>query len=269
METVSRAVFFAFFLCGVLCAASERVDSSAADAAPAADLLDHIRTANEQLYTNLESFVCNEEITRYEGRLSAEKPGEKAHQIDKLTAKVSFENGTEQYVDVRQNKRRRSSISTISGAWSENEYGTLLRQTQAFLATQHAEFLKNSDLDGTPAAVYGFDVSEEESPWDLEVGGRHYQVPFWTQVWVSRNSGQILRIERSSTSAPGETQISELRWSVRLAPVELNGRTWLLPKTAEYAVSYEESDRREWNYMTFSDYRRYGSEVALRFDDVK
>lgn len=261
----SRAALFALFLGGVLCAANERADPSAADSAPAADLLDRVRTANEQLYTDLESFVCNERIIRYEGHLN----GEKAHQIDKVTAKVSFENGVEQYTEVRQNKHQRSRISGIAGAWSENEYGTLLRQTQAFLATQRAEFLKNSDLDGAPAAVYGFDVSEEESPWDLEVGGQHYQVPFRTQVWVSPDSGQILRIERISTSAPGETQISQLRWSVRLAPVEMNGRTWLLPKTAEYAVSYDESDRREWNYMTFSDYRHYGSEVALRFDDVK
>ena len=67
----------------------------------------------------------------------------------------------------------------------------------------------------------------------------------------------------------GETMISEVDWSVKLAPVELNGHTWLLPKSGQYAVLYAESNRREWNLMSFSDYRRYGSEVAVRFDDVK
>ncbi len=259
-----RAASSAVLLYGALCFASDSAEKSVS-AVPQTDLLMRVRAANQQLYTNLESFVCQEQIVRYELRSRGEKP----HQIDKLSAKVSFENGVEQYTEVRQNNRQRPSISSISGAWSENEYGTLLQQTQLLLSTQHVDFVKNAALDGAPVAVYGFDVAPEESPWDLEVGGEHYRVPFRTEVWVSRDSGDILRIERASLSTPGETQISELRWSVTLSPTDLNGHTWLLPKTAEYAVSYESSDRREWNQMTFSDYRRYGSEVAVHFDDAQ
>lgn len=259
-----RAASAVLFICSALCFAADSA-KKAAGAVTQTDLLLRVRAANQQLYTDLQSFVCKEQIVRYELRSDGEKP----YQIDRLTAKVSFENGVEQYTEVRQNNRRRSSLSTISGAWSENEYGTLLQQTQMLLATQHVDFLKNAELDGAPVAVYAFDVAAEESPWDLEVGGEHYQVPFHTQVWVSRESGRILRIERASTSAPGETQISGLRWSVRLSPVELNGHTWLLPQTAEYSVSYGLSERREWNQMTFSDYRRYGSEVAVHFDDAQ
>lgn len=240
----------------------ERADNP--PAATPADLLQRVRAANEQLYADLKSFVCKERIVRYERRSDEGKP----RQIDTLTAKVSFENGVEQYAEVRQNKRQRSKISSISGAWSENEYGTLLKQTQTLLAKTNVEFVKNGEADGVPVAVYGFDVPEEESPWDLEVGGRHYQVAFHTEVTVARDSGQILEIERTSTAAPEETLIAELRWSVRLARVDLNGHAWLLPASAEYHVAYQDSEGREWNEMTFSDYRRYGSEVALRFEDA-
>lgn len=226
------------------------------------DLLLRVRAANEQLYTDLESFVCNEHMTRYKGSLS----GDKAHQIDTVTARVSFENGTERYSDVRQNRQARSGISAVTGAWSEGEFGTLLRQTQLLLTTQPATLLRESHLNGADVAVYAFEVSEEDSPWDLEVSGEHYRVPFRTEVTVSQASGQILEIERTSMSVLPETHISEIRWSVSLAPVELNGRTWLLPKDGEYAVSYSESGRREWNLLTFSGYHRYGSEVAVRFD---
>jgi hypothetical protein len=229
------------------------------------ELLSRVRAANEQLYTDLESFVCNERMTRYKGSLS----GDKAHQIDIVTARVSFENGTERYTDVRQNRQLRSSISVVPGAWSEGEFGTLLRQTQMLLLTEPASFLRDSHLDGTATAVYAFEVPEEDSPWDLEVGGEHYRIPFRTEVSVSQSSGQILDIERTSTEMPPQTHISEMRWSVSLAPVDLNGRTWLLPKSGEYAVLYEESGRREWNLLSFSDYHRYGSEVAVRFDEVK
>ena len=241
------------------------VPNPAAAPASAGDLLARVRAANEQLYADLESFVCNEQMTRYKGPLS----GDKAHQIDTLTARVSFENGQEHYSDVRQNREKRPDISSVPGAWSEGEFGTLLRQTQLLLATQRVSLLRDSHLDGAPFAVYAFEVSEEDSPWDLEVSGQHYRVPFRTEVSVSQASGQILEIERTSTGVSPETRISEIRWGVSLAPVELNGRTWLLPKSGEYAVSYAESGRREWNLLSFSAYRRYGSEVALRFGAVQ
>jgi hypothetical protein len=248
----------ALLLCGLLPAADDR------SAAPA-DLLDRARAANEQLYSDLESFVCNEQIVRYKGALDAAT----GRQIDTVTARVSFENGEERYTQVRQNKRPRTDIAGLPGAWSEGEFGTLLRQTQVLLTTQPVTFLRDEELDGSPAAVYSFEVSEADSPWDLEVAREHYRVPFRTEVWVSPSSGQIVRIERASTTLSSASRISEIRWSVALAPVEMNGRTWLLPRTGEYSVAYQESGQREWNRMQFSDYHRYGSEASLRFDRVK
>jgi hypothetical protein len=125
----------------------------------------------------------------------------------------------------------------------------------------------NTDINGAPATLYRFDVSEQDSRWHLEIESRHYHVPFRADVWVSLSTGQIVKIERTSTTIPLETGISELRWSVSLETVALNGKSWLLPKTGEYEVLYEESHHREWNLLSFSDYRRYGSQVALSFND--
>jgi hypothetical protein len=224
--------------------------------------LAQVRLANELLYSDLQSFVCNERIDRYRGALG----GVEGRRIDTVLTKVSFENGVEHYTDIRQNNRSLARISSISGAWSEGEFGTLLRQTQALLGSQLVLFQATTELNGVAAILYRFEVSEQDSPWDLEVEVSHYHLPFRTDVWVSQSSGQILKIERISTAIPSETRISEVRWSVSLDMVELNGKNWLLPSAGEYEVRYEESNRREWNLMSFSDYRRYGSEVALRFE---
>jgi hypothetical protein len=85
-------------------------------------------------------------------------------------------------------------------------------------------------------------------------------------VWISTATGEIMKIARTSLAIAPETGISGLEWKVTLEPVEINGKQWLLPKTGEYSVLYDQSNRREWNLMNFSNYRRYGSEVALRFD---
>ncbi len=225
------------------------------------DLLSRVRLANEELYSSLQSFVCDEQMERFKGNLS----GENARHIDTLETKVSFENGTEHYSGVLQNKRQRPSIAGISGAWSEGEFGTLLKQTQILLNTQPVVFQKYTDLNGAAAALYAVEISEQNSPWDLEVERRHYRIPFRTDVWVSRTTGEILKIERVSTGVTSQIGISEMRWGVTLEEAKLDGKTWLLPKTGTYAVLYESSRRREWNEMTFSGYHRYGSEVAVRF----
>ncbi|HZS54584.1 MAG TPA: hypothetical protein VFA65_09290 [Bryobacteraceae bacterium] len=224
-------------------------------------ILGMARETNEDVYNSLLSFVCSEQIERFKGPLSTET----AKQIDSVTATVSFENGTEHYSDIRQNTKARPSMASLSGAWSEGEFGTLLRQTQLLLSTQMPSFDTFATLDGAPAAIYQMDVSEDESPWDLEVRNQHYRLPFRTKIWVSEASGEILKIERISTHIPFRVGISEIRWNVVLKDVDLNGKTWLLPSIGEYAVLYQESSHREWNVMHFSDYHRYGSEVAIKF----
>jgi hypothetical protein len=225
-------------------------------------LLEKARAANSDLYSALKSFVCREEIERYKGDLK----GSKARPIDHVSAKLSFENGVEHYNEIRQNERARENLSDIMGAWSEGEFGTLLQQTGRLLEIQPVTFVAFETLAGIPSAIYRFEVSEKESPWDLQVGSQHYPIPFTTDVWISVASGEILRIARKSISIPADTRISEIDWDVSLAAVDLSGKTWLLPTAAGYSVTYSESKRREWNRMSFSNYRRYGSESALKFD---
>jgi hypothetical protein len=229
------------------------------------ELLEKSRLANDDLYANLKSFVCQEEIRRFKGDMG----GSKSRPIDRVSANLSFENGVERYYDIRQNSRSLASISALSGAWSEGEFGTLLQQTAQLLASQSVTFVESTTLAGNPAAIYRFNVSETESPWDLEVASKHYRIPFTTDVWISAANGEILKITRKSISIPEETRISEIDWDVTLDAVDLNGTTWRLPTAAAYSVSYVESKRREWNQMSFSGYRRYGSESLLRFDGFK
>ena len=225
------------------------------------DLLDKAQIENEKLYNSLQSFVCDETIERSHAALDLRS----VRRVDTLTARVSFENGTERYTDVRSNNRARASISHLNGAWSEGEFGTLLRQTRELLNSQQVLFVDSVVINGAPATRFEFEVPESESPWNLIVEGHSYRVPFRTVVAIDNTSGRILEVHRTSTSMPAETRISELQWSVRLDSVNVNRAQWLLPVSGEYSVLYAEENRREWNRLEFSNYHRYGSEVALRY----
>ena len=226
------------------------------------ELLARASAAGQDLYATLKSFVCNERVERFKGRISSNA----ARQVDSVTARLSFENGAEHYTNLRQKDRPLTALADLTGAWSEGEFGTLLKQTGQLLRSQPVSFVRWGEVDGAAAGLYQFEVTTENSPWDLLVSGRHFIIPFFTEVWISRSSGQILKIMRTSLSVPAELHISEINWEVTLGRVDLNARTWLLPKEASYQVLYRETNRREWNTMHFSDYHRYGSEVALRFN---
>lgn len=244
----------------------ERASAASLSVAPGQpQLLEKARAANTDLYSSLKSFVCREEIQRYKGDIK----GSKTRVVDHVSANLSFENGLEHYSDIHQNNHTRPSLSALNGAWSEGEFGTLLQQTGQLLEIQPVRFVSFDTMEGKSAAIFRFEVSEKESPWDLEVSAQHYNLSFTTDVWISVNNGAIIKIARKSIGIPAETGISEIDWDVTLAPVDLNGSSWLLPTSAGYSVTYAESSRREWNQMSFSTYHRYGAESELRFDAVR
>lgn len=251
---------FAADVTSALATASVPLTQNAAPPDASPDLLARVRAANQELYSNLQFFVCNERIRRFETVTAGA-----AHHIDTWTARVSFENGTEHYTQIRQDKQPRTTLASIAGAWSEGEFGTLLQQTQILMNTPGVVFKGYTELNGVPVAIYVVEIAAQYSPWDLEVERRHYRIPFRTETWVSRSTGQILKIERVSTELPTLVGIAEMRWSVTLESLALDQKSWLLPKAGSYAVVYKTTGRREWNELTFSEYHRYGSEVALRF----
>ena len=225
-------------------------------------ILERARSANEDVYSSLQSFVCDEQINRFRGSINAQS----AHPLDTVTAKLSFERGVEEYTNVRQNDRPRPGMSSLPGAWSEGEFGTLLLQTQQLISTQKVEFDSFADVAGERAAIYRFDVDENESPWDLSVAGKHYRLPFRTDVWVSVNTGEILRIARTTTRIDPGTHISEIQWDISLNHFNISGKNWLLPATGTYAVVYGESHHREWNLISFTGYQRYTSQASVKFE---
>jgi hypothetical protein len=224
-------------------------------------LLARVREKANRAYADLVNFVCRERIERFKGKLgsSAER------RVDVITSSVAFENGEERYMDIRQNNRILKSISDVSGAWSEGEFCTLLREATKVLSGNDGRFAAPRALSGEPAFIYMSDFDAINSPWDIRLGSKHYTIPFHGEVWIAPASAEVLRITRRATSMPDATHIAEVDWSVDFAPTVVDGREFLLPRSGKYDVSYANSYRHEWNTIYFSDYHRYGVEVAVHF----
>lgn len=205
--------------------------------------LEVVSDTADRVYTNLKSFVCEEHVDRFRNGKA----------LDQVDASLSFENGEEQYSHIRQNGAARPSMSSLSGAWSEGEFGSLLRQT--------SELLKSVSVTAQQDGSYSFDVDESSSPWDLAVGGREYRIAFRTVITINPGAIQIVR---HSLRLPQSSGIRQLDWAVTLQQTKVNGDWWYLPSSAEYMVTYS-ARHVEMNRLQFRNYRRYAAEVALRF----
>jgi hypothetical protein len=225
------------------------------------DLLDRIIISAFQVYEDLINFVCHEDIERYKGSAHSLT----GHKLDVITSTVSYDRDAEHYTDIYQNNKPLSRIRGLEGAWSEGEYGTLLGETLRALKSKNPVSVSYSSLNGAPAVVYCFDYSADDSPWEIEVSGHHYFLPFRGQLWASPDTGTVLRVDRIATDVPQQTGIAGVNWYVAFGPQTADQRTFWLPTRAVYSVSYLEGGRREWNLIAFSGYRRYGSDVVVRF----
>ena len=226
-----------------------------------ADLLDRIIVSASQIYEDLKNFVCREDIERYKGN-SRNPAGRK---IDVITSTVSYDRDAEHYTDIYQNNKPLNQIRGLSGAWSEGEYGTLLGETLKALRSRKIVSTASAQLEGAPAVVYSFNYSADESPWEIEVSGHHYFLPFRGQVWASPQTGAVLRVDRIATDVPQQTGIAGVNWSISFGAQTADKRPFWLPTKAVYSVSYLDGGRHEWNLIAFSGYRRYGSDVVVRF----
>jgi hypothetical protein len=224
-------------------------------------LLSRARANSADLASGLANFVCRERMERFRAAHgeSVGKP------IDIITSNVSFENGRERYTEILQNNKERKSIASISGAWSEGEYATFLNETRKVLDSEVLKLQSVTSLNGEPAGLFSFEFDQANSPWDLQIGSKHYPVGFLFEMWVSLKSGDIIRISRSSTSMSPQTQIAEVDWLVDFGAFDVDGKTFMLPKDGVYSVTYLTSPKHEWNVLTFSDYHRFSSEVAIHF----
>ena len=223
------------------------------------------QTAAQSLYFDLQSFICTEQVQRYRKT----EDGQATVPLGALSSRLSFEKGVERYSDLSQNGTPLTRMSEVEGAWSNGDYGTLIRHTSALLRSGKPIYARAEELTGIPAELFAFEIPSNESDWDLQVADIHFKLPFHADIWVSQASGQILKISWTSTAIPGNTGIGRIQWDIAVGPVDLSGRTWMLPKSGRYIVSYNDSYRQDTNFLTFSNYHRYEALSVIRYTDLQ
>jgi hypothetical protein len=226
------------------------------------ELLARVRESVARCQEGLSNLIFHERIDRYKG-----SGNDNAGQlVDVINSTVSVGQTTEEYTQIYRNKKSIKAISGLSGAWSAGGYHSMLRDVAKALSSGAITEPTLTVLTDTPVAVLGFDiVNGTDSSWEFQSELTHYLLPFHAEVWVSRDTGDILRISRQSLLTPPGTGIKEVTWSIDFAAGNIKGKQFWLPQSGTFSVSYLLDNHREWNLLSLSEFRHFEAESVVRY----
>jgi len=228
-----------------------------------AEDLSKLRAELDFKIQKLAGVIVHEDISRYS------EAGRGVRKIDNFNAVVEIIGGAELYSGVERNGRRYEHISQIEGLWSFGELATLLRSTRDSLDDCSPKTRAGVGEDGSLFYLVTFHSPAGNRRWFATIGSRLYWLEFEGEIRTSVLTGEMLSVRWTSVVLPPLTGIERIVWSVEFLPVEIAGRLCLMPGTAEYRVTHTGNGHRsDWNITKFREWKRYGSQVLLRFEET-
>jgi hypothetical protein len=228
-------------------------------------VIEKAREVAAQYAGALPNFFCQQITTRYE----SDHPKQGWTALDIVTADVAYEDGKESYKNIKVgNKLVNKGMDEIGGASSTGEFSTILED---LLSPATAPIFRKSGTDtihGRATFVYTFEVPRERSHWRVETASQLYYPAYRGSLWIDKQTSRVLRIEMQSRNMPilfpFDTTESAVDYDfVRLAIPE----PFLLPVDAEVLSCVRGSSNCSRNKIEFRNYRKFGSESSITFDN--
>jgi len=213
----------------------------------------------------LPSYVCTENIARY---YSDTKPAN-FRPIDLVSTEVVYENGREDYRNVQINgKPSKKKLEETGGAWSTGEFGTVLINLFNPATAANFHFRRDSRAGNVMAKMYDFEVSKENSHWDIHAGAQSYMPAYTGSIWIDPKSSRVLRIEMEAQHMPGEFPLDHVESATDYANVRLGDlKEHLLPVHSEILSGERGSKQCSRNVIDFRNYHKYSGESTITFGD--
>jgi hypothetical protein len=212
----------------------------------------------------LPNFFCRQVTTRF----VSDRPKDGWQAQDSITADLAYENGAESYKNIKVGNQAKSSMEDVGGNWSTGEFATLV--DELFDPGTAATFRKTGQdtIQGRSAYAFKFDVTRERSRWRIMVAGQLYYPAYRGTIWVDRETSRVLRFESESRNIPLLFPLNKVEQAVDYDFVRLAvPKPFLLPINAEVLSCEQGSSRCARNKIEFRNYRKFGAESDITFDE--
>lgn len=213
----------------------------------------------------LPNFFCRQLTTRYE----SDRPKDGWQAIDTISADLAYEDGHESYTNIKVgNKEQKGSMEDVGGSWSTGEFASLL--DDLFDPYTAATFRKSGQdtISGRSATTFKFDVTREHSHWRVIMAAQLYYPAFRGTVWIDRETSRVLRLEIESRNMPLLFPLAKVEEAVDYDFVRLAApQPFLLPTVSEVLSCQQGSSHCSRNRIEFRNYRKFGAESGITFDE--
>jgi len=213
----------------------------------------------------LPNFFCRQLTTRYE----SDRPKDGWQATDTISADLAYENGHESYTNIKVgNKEHKGSMEDVGGNWSTGEFASML--DDLFDPGTAATFRKSGQdtISGRSATTFKFDVTREHSHWRIIKAGQLYYPAMRGTVWIDRETLRVLRLEIESRNMPLLFPLSKVEEAVDYDFVRLaTPKPFLLPTVSEVLSCEQGSPHCSRNRIEFRNYRKFGAESGIIFDE--
>ena len=245
---------------------SDEVPAPEARPRPGDDLIRRAAGAAFDFTEGLPNYVCQEQIARY---VSQTRPVD-WRSVDLVSAAVIYENGKEDYRNIKVNGKPRQSFQETDGSWSTGEFGTLLIELFSPGTEAKFHYRRTDRIAGIGARVYDFDIDHEHSRWNVIMASQSYQPAYKGSVWIDPETARVLRIEETGYGFPATFPADHVESATDYAYVQMgDARKYLLPVHSENLTCQRGSDLCSRNTIDFRNYHKYTGESSITFEETK
>ncbi|MEQ1884288.1 MAG: hypothetical protein ABL967_04450 [Bryobacteraceae bacterium] len=226
-----------------------------------------LRKARESMAdygASLPNFFAKQTITRYE---SEGKSGWRA--LDLISADVAYENGTERYTNLTVGgKATKKSMQEVGGTWSTGQFQGLI--DEVFDPATAATFRKagQETIRGRSATMFKFDVKRENARWRINAPSQLYFPAYRGTVWIDKETSRVLRLEMEARGIPLLFPFDKIESATDYDLIRLSTpQQFLLPVSAEVLSCETGTTRCSRNRIEYRNYRKFGAESGISFDE--
>jgi len=211
---------------------------------------------------SLPNFICTEVVRRF-----SHVTGKDTGRNDVVKLNVSFFDQQERYKVVSVNGRPSSlSLEQLGGATAQGEFGTQLKALFSPESRTQFTWLRWARVRGRRTHVFSYRIAQEHSQWTVSSENQRAIVGYKGMIHVDADTGMVLRFTCEADEFPKGFPIDWAKASLDYGFVTLKNREFLLPLRFESRLSGSRIESK--NEAAFQEYRKFGSESTIHFDEA-
>jgi VWFA-related protein len=215
--------------------------------------------------TSLPNFTCIETTRRSQLKSGTEEW--KAQ--DTISEVVRYIAGKEERKLLEVNSARTDADrSSLPGAFSNGEFGNLLKAVFGDKPQATFSWTETAFLDGVRCEVFAYHVDRKHSQYLLSTKDGHFSiaVAYGGAVYVDAATFNARRVSVEAAEIPVDFPIRASRFTFDYGYMRVGDADYLLPMNG--VVELQEGRKtRERNEIQFRDYHRLGSESTVEYRD--